>query len=443
MLPQEIIRKKRDGQTLSDTEITAFIAGLVEGGVSDAQAAAFAMAVFFRGMTMVERVALTTSMMRSGKVLDWTDLDGPVVDKHSTGGIGDAVSLMLAPMLAACGAYVPMIAGRGLGHTGGTLDKLDSIPGYRTAPDLAAFRNAVKYAHCAIVGQTDDLAPADRKLYAIRDITATVESIALITASILSKKLAAGLQGLVMDVKTGSGAFMPTLDASRDLAKSLADVATGAGLPTIALITDMDEPLANAAGNAVELRFTLDYLRGSHRTSRLHEVTLALGSEALWLGKLATSPDDARIQLEGALQSGQAAEHFEKMVAALGGPNDIFEKAELHLPKAPIIRAVKAPRSGYIQSIATRDIGLAIVSLGGGRTKAGDPVDHAVGLTDILPCGTQVASDDPLCFVHARDEAGFALARETIVKAVRIADAPPVVRPLVYERIAGQGVLSA
>jgi thymidine phosphorylase len=261
-LPQEIIREKRDGRTLTEEKIGEFIAGLTSGDVTEGQAAAFAMAVFFRGMTLEERVALTRAMTASGATIDWreADLPGPTLDKHSTGGVGDNVSLMLAPMLAALGAYVPMISGRGLGHTGGTLDKLDSIPGYVSQPDLALFKRVVSEAGCAIIGQTADLAPADRRLYAIRDVTATVESVALITASILSKKLAAGLQGLVMDVKTGSGAFMPTLEASRELATSIATVAGGAGLPTVSLITDMNEPLASAAGNAVEIRNAVDYL---------------------------------------------------------------------------------------------------------------------------------------------------------------------------------------
>lgn len=440
MLPQEIIRKKRDGQVLSDREIVTFIAGLVDGRVTDAQAAAFAMAVFFKGMNRVERVALTSAMMRSGTVLDWRDLAGPVLDKHSTGGIGDTVSLMLAPMLAACGACVPMISGRGLGHTGGTLDKFDSIPGYHTAPGLDLFRETVKKAGCAIIGQTENLAPADRKLYAIRDVTATVESITLITASILSKKLAAGLQGLVMDVKTGSGAFMPELKASRELAESLASVATGAGLPTTALITDMDEPLASSAGNAVEIQYAVDYLKGAHRTSRLHDVNMALGIEALLLGRLANSADDAREKLENALTSGKAAEHFARMVSCLGGPYDFLEKVETYLPKAPMIRAIAAPRGGYVDAIATRDVGLAIVALGGGRTRAADPIDHRVGVTDILPTGTYVKSGDPLCLIHAGDEAGFAAARDAIVKAIRIADASPAKRPLIYERLAGEGV---
>ena len=330
ILPQEIIRAKRDGETLSAGEIGDFIAALTSGAVTEGQAAAFAMAIYFRGMSLDERVALTQAMTRSGASLDWRDanLPGPILDKHSTGGVGDNVSLMLAPMLAACGAYVPMISGRGLGHTGGTLDKLDSIPGYASQPDLALFKRVVKEAGCAIIGQTTDLAPADRRLYAIRDVTATVESVALITASILSKKLAAGLQGLVMDVKTGSGAFMATLDGARELATSIATVASDAGLPTVSLITDMNEPLASAAGNAVEIRNAVDYLTGARRDERLDKVTIALGAELLVLSGLAHDVDAGAAALRRALETGAAAERFERMVAALGGPKDFISRAE-------------------------------------------------------------------------------------------------------------------
>src|SRR5271154_3087091 len=306
MLPQEIIRAKRDGRALTDEEIGEFIAGLTSGAIGDAQAAAFAMAVFFRGMDIDERVRLTRAMTRSGTVLDWSDanLSGPIVDKHSTGGVGDNVSLMLAPMLAACGAFVPMISGRGLGHTGGTLDKLDSIPGYVTQPDIARFKRVVKEAGCAIIGQTAELAPADRRLYAIRDVTATVESVALITASILSKKLAAGLQGLVMDVKTGSGAFMATLEGARELATSFATVPNAAALPTVSLIPDMNEPLASAAGNAVEIRNAVDYLTDARRDERLDRVTIALGAELLALSGLAPDVLAGEAALRRGLEGG-------------------------------------------------------------------------------------------------------------------------------------------
>ena len=312
-LPQEIIRAKRDGEVLSADEIAFMIRGLTDGSISEGQVAAFAMAVFFQGMTMDERVALTRCMVESGETISWQD--GPVLDKHSTGGVGDKVSLMLAPIVAACGGRVPMISGRGLGHTGGTLDKLDSIPGYDTAPDIAAFRRCIADAGCAIIGQTADLAPADRRLYAIRDVTATVESIALITASILSKKLAAGLDGLVMDVKTGNGAFADTLAMARELAESIVTVANGAGLRTTALITDMNQVLGRTVGNALEVAETVAFLRGDERDPRLLEVVLALAGEMLAAGGLDADPAQV-------LDDGGAAETFQRMVSALGGPAD-------------------------------------------------------------------------------------------------------------------------
>jgi thymidine phosphorylase len=291
VLPQEIIRRKRDGLALRDAEIDDLIEGLTSGRISEGQIAAFAMAVFFKGMSRAETVALTRAMTASGQRLRWDDLGGPVVDKHSTGGIGDKVSLILAPMIAACGAYVPMISGRGLGHTGGTLDKLDSIPDYRTAPDIGRLRRVVREVGCAIIGQTDDLAPADRRLYAIRDVTATVETTPLITASILSKKLAAGLDALVMDVKVGSGAFLPSLAAARELAASLVEVANGAGLRCSALLTDMSQCLGRTAGNALEVREAIDHLTGAASHERLRDVTLGLSAELLRLGGV--EPDAA------------------------------------------------------------------------------------------------------------------------------------------------------
>jgi thymidine phosphorylase len=438
-LPQEIIRAKRDGRALSEPEIAEFIAGLTSGDVTEGQAAAFAMAVFFRGMTLDERVALTRAMTGSGATIDWREakLSGPILDKHSTGGVGDNVSLMLAPMLAACGAFVPMISGRGLGHTGGTLDKLDSIPGYVSQPDLALFRRVVKEAGCAIIGQTADLAPADRRLYAIRDVTATVESVALITASILSKKLAAGLQGLVMDVKTGSGAFMPTLEASRELAESIATVASGAGLPTVSLITDMNEPLASAAGNAVEIRNAVDYLTGAKRDPRLHRVTRALGAELLALSGLAKDVEVGGAALQRALDSGAAAERFERMAAALGGPKDFLKHAHAVLPRAPILVDVVPQRRGFVAAIDVRSVGLAVVELGGGRARASDTIDPSVGLTELQPIGAEVGPDAPLARVHARtaDEAEAAARR--LRAAYLLSDAPPALADPVVARIAG------
>ena len=433
MLPQEVIRAKRDGRALTSAEVGDFISGLTNGTVSEGQVAAFAMAVFFKGMSADEAVGLTLAMRDSGTVLKW-DLPGPVVDKHSTGGIGDNISLMLAPMLAACGCFVPMISGRGLGHTGGTLDKLDSIPGYNTAPDNDLFRKVTHEVGCAIIGQTADLAPADKRLYGIRDVTATVESVPLITASILSKKLAAGLQHLVMDVKCGSGAFMEKREDAVMLAKSLVSVANGAGLKTTALITDMDEPLAKVAGNALEVLHAVRFLMNELTDSRVHEVTLRLGIELLVSTKIAASPDEARKKLEEALSSGRAAEIFGGMVAALGGPKDFMAAPQRHLGTAPIARPVYSDVEGNINKIATRGLGLAVIELGGGRRRAQDKIDHAVGLDQLL--GKNFISDmnTPLCMVHARDEASFNRAA-TIVKAAYTIGAKATELPPVLETI--------
>lgn len=433
-LPQEIIRRKRDGGTLSAEEIASFIEGMTAGRVSEGQAASFAMAIFFRGLSVPERVALTRAMMQSGEVLKW-DLPGPVLDKHSTGGVGDTVSLALAPAVAACGGYVPMISGRGLGHTGGTLDKLDSIPGYVSQPDIDTFRRVTREIGCAIIGQTADLAPADKRLYAIRDVTATVESIDLITASILSKKLAAGLQGLVMDVKCGSGAFMDNPADARALAKSLVLVANGAGLPTSALLTDMNQSLATAAGNAVEVAYIADYLTGRRREPRFHEVTVELCAEMLVLGKLASDIADARARIENAIASGKAAEIFQRMVVTLGGPSDLLDRPAQHLQAAPVIRAIHAERPGIVQKVATRDIGVAVVALGGGRTRPQDPVDHAVGLTELAELGERVDAERPLAIVHARSEAAAEAAARAVRAAYTLGENGVKAGPLIIERI--------
>ena len=435
MLPQEVIRRKRDGCALTREEVKDFITGLTSGAVSEGQVAAFAMAVFFRGMSREEAVGLTLAMRDSGTVLTW-DLPGPVVDKHSSGGIGDNLSLMLAPMLAACGCYVPMISGRGLGHTGGTLDKLDSIPGYITQPGLDLFRKATREAGCAIIGQTADLAPADKRLYGIRDVTATVESIPLITASILSKKLAAGLGHLVLDVKTGSGAFMATMAEARGLAESLVAVANGAGLPTTALITDMDEPLAPCAGNALEVAHACEFLLNRRADPRVMEITLALGAELLLSAGLADDAAAARMKLREVLASGHAAEHFDGMVAALGGPPDFLESHEKHLAAAPIVRPIHADGAGIVSAIRTRDLGLAVIELGGGRRVASDRIDHRVGLSALRGKGERIDRSAPLCIIHAADEAGFAKAAE-IVKAAYVLGDGPGESARVLARIAG------
>ncbi len=436
MLPQEIIRKKRDGGQLARDEVAFLIKGLTDGSVAEGQVAAFAMAVFFNGMTADECVFLTEAMRDSGDVLDWSDLAGPALDKHSTGGIGDNVSLILAPALAACGARVPMISGRGLGHTGGTLDKLDAIPGYRTQPDLATLRSVVAEVGCAIIGQTADLALADKRLYAIRDVTATVESVALITASILSKKLAAGLAGLVLDVKTGTGAFMTTEENARELAKSLVAVANGAGMPTSALITDMNEPLASAAGNAVEVRNAVDFLTGDSIDPRLNAVTLALGAELLALAGLATGAVDGKQKIDDALSSGRAAEIFGRMTVALGGPSDFVENVGRHLPTAPVIRAVDPEQAGVVGAVDARAVGIAVVELGGGRVRAGDAVDPAVGFSGLAAIGNAVGSSDrPLATVHARDEAAAERAAARLREAYRIGESAEATGGVIRDRV--------
>ena len=421
MLPQEVIRLKRDGGGLPAAEIEQFVAGLVDGAVSEGQAAAFAMAIYFNGMTLDERVALTLAMTRSGVVLSWDDLEGPVVDKHSTGGVGDTVSLMLAPVVAVCGAFVPMISGRGLGHTGGTLDKMQSIPGYEAMPDRETFRRVVRDVGCAIIGQTDDLAPADKRLYAIRDVTATVESVPLITASILSKKLAAGLDGLAMDVKFGNGAFMATREEAQELAGSIVEVATGAGLPTRAVLTDMNQPLASAAGNAVEVVYAIDYLTGARREPRMHDVVVTLGAEMLVLASLATDVTDGRAKIEAALD-GAAVEKFAEMITALGGPADLVEHPDRHLERAEVEVPVTPEHAGRVSAIDTRAVGLAVVTLGGGRTRPQDPVDPAVGLTELAEIGADVGPDRPFAIVHARTHDHAALASDQL-RAAYIVDA--------------------
>ena len=446
MLPQEIIRTKRDGGRLNEAEIRFIVAGLTSGAVSEGQAAAFAMAVFFKGMDTDERVALTLAMRDSGTVLRW-DVPGPVLDKHSSGGIGDNVSLMLAPMVAACGGFVPMISGRGLGHTGGTLDKLDSIPGYQTQPDNDLFVRVVRDVGCAIIGQTADLAPADKRLYAIRDVTATVESIDLITASILSKKLAAGLDGLVLDVKCGNGAFMTSIGEARGLASSLVAVANGAGVKTRALITDMNEPLAPCAGNAVEVANAVQFLTRAQRFSRLEEVTVELGAEMLVIGGLAATIDEARRKLIATLDTGKAAEVFGRMVAALGGPADFVERYKAYLPiAAGGTHAWLSDRVGRVSDIDTRALGVAVIELGGGRAKPTDTIDHSVGLTDIVRIGQVVRKGDPLLTCHVASVSQSATIRIAARLAIELDDLsweePPPLgqqplprRPTIIERI--------
>lgn len=435
MLAQEIIRAKRDGQALNEAQINHFVRGLVDNSWSEGQVAALGMAVFLRGMGRDEAVLLTRAMMNSGRVMRWPDMPGPVLDKHSSGGVGDKVSLMLAPMVAACGGYVPMIAGRGLGHTGGTVDKLEAIPGYTTTPDPARFDQIVRSLGCAIIGQTADLAPADKRFYATRDVTATVESVPLITASILSKKLAAGLEGLAMDIKCGNGAFASTPEFARELAESIVAVAGGAGLKTRALITDMNQILGTDVGNSLEVIETIRYLKGEHREPRLHEVTLALCAEMLVLGGLAADTAAARVKLQAALDSGAAAEKFAKMVVALGGPADLMERPSVYLTAAPVVKPVAAPRAGVITTMSTRDLGVAIVELGGGRRKAGDAIDMRVGFSEVKPLGSRVAAGEPLALIHAADEAAADRAIASYLAACALGDADVAATPMVMAEV--------
>jgi thymidine phosphorylase len=437
MLPQEIIRRKRDGHALTDEEIAFVTRGIADGSLTEGQVAAFAMAVFFRDMTTPERVAFTRGLMSSGTVLRWDDLKdrGPVLDKHSTGGVGDKVSLVLAPLVAACGGFVPMISGRGLGHTGGTLDKLSAIPDYLTDPDIAHFQNVVREVGCAIIGQTDDLAPADRRLYAIRDVTGTVESIPLIASSILSKKLAAGLDGLVMDVKSGSGAFIADPAMSRALAEAIVGIANGAGVRTAAHITDMNQVLGTTVGNALEVAESVDYLTGRARDPRLHEVVLALAADMLLLGRLAASLPEARAKAQGRLDDGSASETFARMVAALDGPADFVERHESYLPRAGATRPCLAERDGFVVTMDTREIGITAIHLGGGRRRATDLIDPAVGFSAVRPVGSPIASGEPLALVHAASDADAGAAIAALRRMIRIGDAAPPTRHVVHHRI--------
>lgn len=438
MLPQEIIRIKRDGGKLSEKDIRDFIGGIPSKKVSEGQVAAFCMAVWLKGMAMEERIALTSAMARSGAVMDWNaeNLPGPVLDKHSTGGIGDKVSLMLAPIIAACGGFVPMLSGRGLGHTGGTLDKMDSIQGYVSQPDIALFKKTVRDAGCAIIGATPDLAPADRIMYAVRDVTATVESIDLITASILSKKLAAGLHGLVMDVKFGTGAFMQKYEDAQALAQSITTVANGAGLPTVALLTDMNQVLGRTAGNAVEVKESVDYLKNIDVDPRLHEVTAALTAELLVLGKLAADVPAARQKIDDVLRSGQAAEKFAQMVAILGGPKDFMDRPEKYMPQAAIVKPFYPEKKGTVSGMDARALGIGIVSLGGGRAKPSDDVDHAVGLTQIARIGEEVGPGAaPLAMIHAQNEEAWQKMAQSLSAAIAVSDQRPSPEKLIASRI--------
>ncbi|HSM30828.1 MAG TPA: thymidine phosphorylase [Woeseiaceae bacterium] len=437
MLFTEIIRRKRDGGELGDEDIDLFVKGLADESIAAEQVAALSMAIYLNSMNSDETSKLTIAMANSGTVLDWSSegLDGPVVDKHSTGGVGDKVSFLLAPIAAACGCYVPMISGRGLGHTGGTTDKAEAIPGYDTAPDFETFKKVVKTTGCAIIGQTANLAPADRRLYAIRDVTATVASVPLITASILSKKIAAGLGALVMDVKSGNGAFMESFERSKALAHSIIDTAAKAGVTTHALITDMNEVLGTSAGNAVEIAESIRYLRNEQRERRLDEVVMALSAEMLIAGGLESDREVAKQKCDAAVTEGRAAEVFGRMTAALGGPSDIVESYERHLPQAPVVRPVHA--EGIVSAVDTLAVGNAIIELGGGRHNVGEQLDLSVGFTDIAAIGTRLDRERPLAVIHAAREADADAAERDLLAACSLSEDAPETRPVIYEILAG------
>ena len=437
MLFTNIIRKKRDGGELSADEIRFFVDGLADESIPAEQVSALAMAVFLNGMSFEEAATLTIGMARSGTVLEWSagEFEGPIVDKHSTGGVGDKVSFLLAPIMAACGCYVPMISGRGLGHTGGTTDKAEAIPGYDATPDLETFRKVVRRAGCAIIGQTPELAPADRRFYAIRDVTSTVESVPLITASILSKKIAAGLQGLVMDVKVGNGAFMETPDEARELARSIIGTAAEAGLKTHAVLTDMNEVLGTTVGNALEIGESIRFLRNEVREPRLDEVTLTLCAEMLIIAGEESSRDAARARCDEAVSSGRAAEAFSEMVRALGGPADLLDHPSTHLKTAEVVRPVYA--RGMVSAVDTRAIGNALIELGGGRRQVGEALDLSVGFSDFAGIGTELDADTPLAVVHAASEADAERASENLLDAVTIGETEPSERPVIIEILDG------
>ncbi len=442
LIPQETIRRKRDGDTISQAEIERFVRGITDGRVADSQISAFAMAVYFSGMSPDEGAALTLAMRDSGDVIDWTGLGfepgAPIVDKHSTGGVGDKVSLMLAPIVAACGGLVPMISGRGLGHSGGTLDKFEAIPGYDPFPSIDRFAEIVKTVGCSIIGQTGELAPADKRFYAVRDVTATVESIPLITASILSKKLAAGLNSLVMDVKYGNGAFMSTHGQAKELAENIVRVANTAGTPTTALLTDMNQVLGRTAGNAVEVVETIEFLTDpAGADKRLVDVTIALAAYMLVMSGVEQAVELATAKATAALENGSAAEIFEKMVAAQGGGNNILSTHQSKVVIAPVEYVIECAGDGYVNSMDTRAIGMAVVALGGGRTDPTAKIDHSVGLTHICQIGDRATAGAPLARVRAHDEASAKIAAAAVKGAITIDNEMPVMRPIVSEIIEG------
>ncbi len=438
MIVPRLIERKRDGDNLTSSEWRELIYTYSAGDVPDYQMSALLMAVFFRGMTRTETDALTDAMLSSGARLDLSDMTVPRLDKHSTGGVGDKVSLVLAPLIAELGVAVPMMSGRGLGHTGGTLDKLESIPGFRTDLSLAAARAQLDRIGCALIGQTGEIAPADRKLYALRDATGTVEAIPLISASIMSKKLAEGLTGLVLDIKSGSGAFLPELDREIELAKTMIELGADRGCPVVALVTAMDRPLGNACGNAIEVREAIEFLRGDPPED-LATVTYALGAEMLLLAGVAITHQDAHLRMREAITSGRAAERFRAIIAAQGGDPRVVDDVSL-LPSSPLRAEYRASRDGIVQRVEPRTIGHGVVALGGGRRAIHDVIDPAVGFDILVKPNATVTEGDVIAIIHAADDAGAAIGRSVLDTAMLIGDAPVDVLPLVSHRITSDAV---
>ena len=435
----ELIERKRDGGRLTAAEWRSLMTGYAAGNVPDYQIAALAMAVVFRGMDDEEIEGLTTAMLESGRTLDLAHIKLPKVDKHSTGGVGDKVSLILAPLVAACGVAVPMMSGRGLGHTGGTLDKLESIPGFRTRLTLEETAAQVEKLGVALIGQTREIAPADRKFYSLRDATGTVEAIPLIAASIMSKKLSEGLNGLVLDVKTGAGAFMPKLEDALKLAQTMIAIGERRGCSTVALLTDMDSPLGEACGNALEVEESIHVLRGEGPAD-LREVTLALSAEMLMVAGVVKDLAAARERVETALNSGAALNKFREIVQAQGGHPGVVDNPVSVLPRAPIRERVDAARSGMVERVEPRVVGRAITALGGGRTKVDDEIDPAVGIVFKVRPGQRVERGEPVATIHARDAETLAAAEESLRRAIVIGEVAPAPRVLVSHRVTAKGV---
>ena len=434
MFPQHVIARKRDGRVLANEEIEAFVRGATDGSWADYQLTAMLMAIYLNGMTAEETAAYTQAMMNSGVVADLSSIRGIKVDKHSTGGVGDKVSLPLAAMVVACGVPVPMISGRGLGHTGGTLDKLESIPGFNVNLSLEAYQKQIAEIGCALIGQTADLAPSDKKLYALRDVTATVECVPLICGSIMCKKLAEGIDGLVLDVKFGRGAFMKDIDKARTLAAAMVEIGRAMGKDVRALLTTMDQPLGRAVGNAVEVAESIACLRGEGPAD-LMEVTYALGVEMLLIGQVAQDANEAQAMLEGVVQSGAALNVFRKIIAAQGGDARVCDDPDGLLPRAAQRVPLQSPKAGIVQDVDAMAVALAALRLGAGRSRAEDPVDHAVGITDLVKVGEAVEIGQPLCVIHANDDDTWAEAEVMLRDAIIVGEGRVTVPPLVAERM--------